>query len=82
MREAKEETGVKVVDIEYAGSQNWPFPSQLMAGFFARYDGGDIQVEENELEDARWFAIDRLPMLPPRRSISRYLIDSFCRQSR
>ncbi|HKI51696.1 MAG TPA: NUDIX domain-containing protein, partial [Geothermobacteraceae bacterium] len=74
------ETGVSVSQIEYVGSQNWPFPSQLMAGFTARYESGDVQVEEAELEDARWFAIDQLPVLPPRRSISRYLIDRFCHQ--
>jgi NAD+ diphosphatase len=81
VREAFEETGVSVSQIEYVGSQNWPFPSQLMAGFTARYESGNIQVEEAELEDARWFAIDNLPALPPRRSISRYLIDRFCQPS-
>jgi len=79
-REAQEETGVMVSDIEYVGSQNWPFPSQLMSGFTARYVSGEIEVEEDELEDARWFAVDRLPTLPPRRSISRYLIDRFCKE--
>lgn len=81
-REVLEETGVTVRDIEYVGSQNWPFPSQLMTGFTARYTDGEIDVDENELEDARWFAIDRLPQLPPRRSISRYLIDRFCQAQR
>jgi NAD+ diphosphatase len=80
VREAREETGVEVGEIKYVGSQNWPFPSQLMTGFVARYESGEIEVEEEELEDARWFAIDQLPLLPPRRSISRYLIDSFCRE--
>lgn len=76
-REVMEETGVRVRGIRYAGSQSWPFPSQLMAGFVAEYDGGEVQVDEHELEDARWFRVDDLPLLPPRRSIARYLLDNF-----
>ena len=34
-REIKEEVGVDVKDIRYVGSQNWPFPSQMMIGFVA-----------------------------------------------
>jgi NAD+ diphosphatase len=48
-----------------------------MAGFIADYAGGDVVVEEKELEDARWFPLNDLPLLPPKRSIARYLIDTF-----
>ena len=41
-REVKEEVGVDVTDIRYVGSQNWPFPSQIMVGFVATYAGGEI----------------------------------------
>lgn len=75
-REVLEETGVQVANLRYVGSQGWPFPSQLMAGFVADYAGGEVQVEEQELEDARWFPVDDLPLLPPRRSIARYLLDN------
>jgi NAD+ diphosphatase len=74
-REVREETGVEITNIRYVGSQSWPFPSQLMAGFVADYVSGEVCVEEKELEDARWFSIDALPQLPPKRSIARYLID-------
>ena len=74
-REIAEETGIEVKNIRYVGSQCWPFPSQLMAGFVAEYVGGDVRVDERELEDARWFSIDALPLLPPRRSIARYILD-------
>lgn len=74
-REVTEETGVAIRNIRYLGSQSWPFPSQLMAGFTAEYAGGEVRVEEKELEDARWFAVDELPLLPPRRSIARWLLD-------
>ncbi len=74
-REVKEEVGVDVKDIRYVGSQNWPFPSQLMVGFVATYAGGEIRVDPDELEDARWFPGDALPGLPSRHSISRFIID-------
>lgn len=76
-REVREETGVEIDRIRYVGSQNWPFPSQLMAGFTAEYVSGDVRAEEKELEDARWFATDALPTLPPRRSIARYILDHY-----
>jgi NAD+ diphosphatase len=75
VREVAEETGVRVDNIRYIGSQAWPFPSQLMAGFVADYAGGEVQVDKKELEDARWFPVDALPALPPRRSIARYILD-------
>lgn len=77
-REVLEETGIRVKDIRYVGSQSWPFPSQLMAGFVAEYAGGELVVDHSELEDARWFSLDALPTLPPRRSIARYILDLFC----
>lgn len=74
-REVAEETGIEICNIQYLGSQNWPFPSQLMAGFIADYAGGEIRVDRNELEDAQWFKTDSLPSLPPKRSIARWIID-------
>lgn len=82
VREVLEETGIRVANVRYVGSQCWPFPSQLMAGFVADYAGGDIRVEEAELEDARWFRREALPSgLPPRRSIARWLIDYYLLRS-
>ena len=77
IREVREETGIEINNVRYVGSQNWPFPAQLMAGFVADYVAGDIQVDLNELEDARWFTCDALPLLPGRRSIARWIIDNF-----
>lgn len=77
-REVLEETGILVTNLRYVGSQNWPFPSQLMAGFVADYAGGEIMVDTTELEDARWFCRSDLPQsLPTRRSIARWIIDRF-----
>ena len=78
-REVKEEVGVDVTDIRYVGSQNWPFPSQIMVGFVATYAGGEIKVDPDELEDARWFPRGELPGLPSRHSISRFIIDHYGR---
>ncbi|MCK4536732.1 MAG: NAD(+) diphosphatase [Desulfuromonadales bacterium] len=76
VREVAEETGVSIKNLRYVGSQCWPFPSQIMTGFVADYAGGELVVQESELEDARWFPVDELPNLPPKRSIARYLLDT------
>ena len=73
-RETAEEVGLQVTDLRYYGSQSWPFPHSLMVAFTARWCGGDIVPQEGEIEDARWFALDALPPIPPRFSISGHLI--------
>lgn len=79
-REVAEETGLAVDEITYQGSQPWPFPHQLMVGFFARYAGGEVVLRDDELEDARWFDPGALPTLPPRLSIARSLVEHFLRR--
>lgn len=76
-REVLEETGLIVRDVRYFGSQPWPFPHQVMVGFTAEYESGDIVVDKTELEEAAWFSRDALPMLPPPFSIARALIDDW-----
>ena len=76
-REIREEVGVEVRNIRYFGSQPWPFPNSLMIGFVADYAGGEIRIDPSEIEDARWFSPDDLPLLPGRLSIARALIDDF-----
>jgi NAD+ diphosphatase len=78
-REVREEVGVEVTDLRYVGSQNWPFPSQLMIGFVARYAGGELAVDREELEDARWVPVDGLPTGPSRHSIARFILDHYAR---
>ncbi len=79
-REIKEESGIRVRDIRYFGSQPWPFPDSLMVGFTALYDSGELQRRDDELEDVRWFTADELPAVPPFYSIARALIDDFAKQ--
>lgn len=81
-REVWEESGIKVKNIRYFGSQSWPFPSQLMLGFIADYRAGDIQINPDELEDAQWFHFDDLPTFPPITSIAGRLIEEGIREYR
>jgi NAD+ diphosphatase len=76
-REVREEVAIEVTHIRYFGSQPWPFPHSLMVGFTADYASGEIQVDGDEIVDARWFSRDELPNLPPNPSIARKLIDAW-----
>ena len=79
-REIREETGLEVKNIRYFGSQSWPFPYQLMIGFTAEYASGEIHVQKEELQEARWFDIHDLPPHPRPGSISHLLIHSIKEQ--
>jgi NAD+ diphosphatase len=76
-REVAEEVGFTLSDIRYFGSQPWPFPNSLMVGFTALWAGGDLRPQPGEIEDARWFRPDGLPLLPSPMSIARALVESF-----
>lgn len=78
-REVMEEVSVKVKDIRYICSQPWPFPNSLMLGFFATYESGTIKTDEKEIEDAAWFAPDKLPYMPGKLSLARKLLDTYAR---
>lgn len=73
-REVYEETRVHVRDIAYVTSQQWPFPHSLMFGFSARYDSGELLIDDDEIEDAGWFAFSSLPRVPAVNAIAGYLI--------
>jgi NAD+ diphosphatase len=79
-REVMEETGIVVKDIQYFGSQPWPFPDSLMIGFTAQYDSGEIKIDGEEIVEAGWYTIDNLPQLPGKLSIARQLIDWFIKK--
>jgi len=82
-REVFEEAGIHVKDVRYFGSQPWPYPNSLMLGFTAEYDSGEIVLEDEEIEDARWFHADEMPnFFPGRMSISQWLIHDFLERKR
>lgn len=80
VREIREEVGIEVRNINYFGTQAWPFPNSLMIGFTAEYESGEIQPDGVEIEDAGWFSAEGLPVLPGKISISRKLIDHFLQE--
>jgi NAD+ diphosphatase len=81
-REVKEEAGVFVDNIKYFGSQPWPFTGSLMIGFTAKWASGEIVADPTEIADAGWFGPDELPVVPPKLSIARALIDDFVERNR
>ena len=76
-REVMEETGIKITNIRYFGSQPWPYPCGLMVGFTADYVAGSIHLQAEELSAGAWFTKDELPHIPEKMSIARHLIDSW-----
>lgn len=84
-REVREEAGIEVNNIKYFGSQSWPFPNSYMLAFTAAHESGEINIDGNEIADARWFGIDEIlnfPNLPRSLSISRELIEWFVEKYR
>lgn len=90
-REVKEETSLEVADIEYFGSQSWPFPGQLMMAFRCRWVSGSLKWADGELSGGGFMTRDdvqerlqksdlppfSLPSLP---SLSRRLIDAWLKK--
>lgn len=80
-REVKEEVGIKIKNLNYFGSQPWPFPDSLMIAFTADYCSGDIIINPDEIEEAGWYRYDNLPGRPSSSiSIASKLIDSFIKK--
>ena len=76
-REVLEETGLRIANIRYFGSQPWPYPMGLMVGFHADYVEGDIALLDGELNDAQFFTRNNIPAIPGKMSMARMLIDDW-----
>ena len=83
-REVYEESGLKVREINYLGSQPWPFPASVMISFEAITDLPDsARPDGEEIVDIKWLTraelreevSDRTLSLPPTMSVSRKMID-------
>ena len=82
-REVFEESGVKVNEIKYLGSQPWPFPASIMIAFSAVVDDpSTAKADGVEITEVRWFSreelkaavADRSLLLPPTISVARKMI--------
>jgi len=85
-REVAEEAGVLVTNVEYLGSQPWPFPASLMVAFVATIlDPENARPDGEEIEEIRWFdrgsIIEEIQvgelLLPPKISVARAMIEAW-----
>jgi NAD+ diphosphatase len=83
-REVLEESGIVVGEVHYHSSQPWPFPGNIMLGFYAEGLTDEITIDPEELKDARWFSRDEMRnseahgfALPRVDSIARRLIEDW-----
>lgn len=81
-REVFEEVGVRLRNVRYRNSQTWPFPHQLMLGFTAEYESGELVLQEDEIDAAGWWSLTDLPPHPQAHSISGWLIETYRREQR
>ncbi|MGX5667632.1 NAD(+) diphosphatase [Rhizobium daejeonense] len=59
-RETREESGIAIGRVRYHASQPWPMPHQLMIGCYAEAATFDIERDEGELADCRWFSREEI----------------------
>jgi NAD+ diphosphatase len=83
-REVFEESGVSVREINYLGSQPWPFPASIMISFDAVTDFPEsARPDGAEITEVKWFTRDQLRaeakagtlLLPPTISVARKMIE-------
>ncbi|WP_431709700.1 NAD(+) diphosphatase [Glutamicibacter uratoxydans] len=59
-REVFEESGVRIGECVYRGSQPWPLPRSLMLGYTARALSTELVPDGLEILDLRWFTREEL----------------------
>lgn len=59
-RELFEEAGVVGTEVSYIASQPWPFPTNLMIGLHVKAASKELDIDTNEIADARWFHKDEI----------------------
>lgn len=77
-REVMEETGIRIKNITYYGSQPWGFAGNIMVGYTAELDGEDaIRLDKEELSVASWLHREEIPAVPELSSLTRSMIHRF-----
>ncbi len=77
-REVMEETGLKIKNLKYYGSQPWGFSRTVLAGFYAEPDGDDkITVDEDELSEAIWVERSMVQNRTSKISLTTRMMDAF-----
>lgn len=83
-REVFEEAGIQVGAVQYHSSQPWPFPGNIMLGFYGEGLTEAITIDPEEMIDVRWFSRDEMRdseahgfALPRVDSIARRLIEDW-----
>jgi NAD+ diphosphatase len=59
-REVFEEASLRLSDLEYRGSQPWPFPGSIMVGYRARAVASDLSIDGVEVTEAAWLTREEL----------------------
>ena len=86
VREVREEAGVELSQINYLGSQPWPFPASLMIAFEAVTNTPQLaRPDGEEIEEIRWFSraemkaaiLDKSLILPLEISVARQMIKAW-----
>ncbi len=85
VREVHEETNIRLSRVHYHSSQPWPFPGSIMLGFTASAASFEIELNDQELQDAQWRSAaevaaglhDGTFLLPPKLSIAYRLIEDW-----
>ncbi len=91
-RELHEEVAINVDEINYQGTQPWPFPHSIMIGFRASTKSLSFCVDKIEIDEARWFKPEDIWLLSDRAnpqspvknspydSISRILVETWAKE--
>lgn len=78
VREVYEETGLKVRNVRYYGSQPWPYPDSLLLGFYADvYDSTEVHLLDGELKEGIWFERQDVPQQASRLALTANMIEDF-----
>ena len=87
-RETFEEAGIAVGRVIYFTSQPWPYPMSLMIGCAAEATSFDLNIDRNEIEDARWVSREEAALMigrqhpdglmtPPPMAVAHHIIRAF-----